>query len=448
LTRALCLCADSSGMRITLKNSCIVALLAVVVVLAIATAGAPKPKLKYVVIVTRHGVRSPTWDEARLNQYSAESWPEWSVAPGNLTPHGRALMKLMGDYYRDWLTGDRLLSGKGCESAAHIYIWADTAERTLETGRALAESLAPGCSLPIHSQRDGNSDPLFEGVGTPDPQVLTDAIRARLGSTPEELVEAHRGAFDALNSILGERRDSPKIFVDPTPATKVSAKGREIDLDGPLSLGSTLSENLLLEYADDLQGTNLGWGRLTKENLLQVLELHAAYADLTRRTPYLAQARGSNLLMHVLLSIEQAATQRPVSGAIGNPGDTLLILAGHDTNISNISGILNLSWKLPGYQPDDTPPGGALIFSLWQEPASLRLFVKTQYLAQSFDQMRNAIPLSLSSPPAAQEIMIPGCKSEAKQHTTACSWQSFQAILQHATLPAFTIIASNSPKTP
>src|SRR5450755_634837 len=55
------------------------------------------------------------------------------------------------------------------------------------------------------------------------------------------------------------------------------------------------------------------------------------------------------------------ALGKRVPGALGRPGDALLILVGHDTNLSNLSGMLHLSWHLPGYQPDDTPPGGALI---------------------------------------------------------------------------------------
>jgi hypothetical protein len=55
-------------------------------------------------------------------------------------------------------------------------------------------------------------------------------------------------------------------------------------------------------------------------------------------------------------------------GALDSPGTKLLILSGHDTNLSNLSGMLGPSRRLPGYQPDDTPPGGALIFSLWQQP--------------------------------------------------------------------------------
>jgi hypothetical protein len=52
------------------------------------------------------------------------------------------------------------------------------------------------------------------------------------------------------------------------------------------------------------------------------------------------------------------------AGAIGQQGSRVLVISGHDTNLSNMSGLLQLSWRLPGYQPDDTPPGGALVFSL------------------------------------------------------------------------------------
>src|SRR5208283_5751766 len=156
--------------------------------------------------------------------------------------------------------------------------------------------------------------------------------------------------------------------------------------------GSTLSEDFLLEYANGLTGADLGWGRLTKENLFSVLELHRVYTDLMRRTPALARIHGSNLLAHVLCSMGQAVSGKPVSGALGNAGDALLVLTGHDTNLSNISGMLGLSWHLPGYQPDDTPPGGALIFSLWQQPGTAHYFVRTQYLAQTLQQMRSAAP--------------------------------------------------------
>ena len=207
-------------------------------------------------------------------------------------------------------------------------------------------------------------------------------------------------------------------------------KGRSLEMAGPLAIGSTFSENLLLEYTDGFKGTELGWGRLTRENLERVLEVHTVYADLMRRTPYLAQAHSSNLLAHVLRSLEQAATGKATAGALGKPGDAVLLLVGHDTNLSNLSGMLGLSWKLAGYQPDDTPPGGALIFSLWRDPAG-QYFVKLRYVAQSLDQMRDAQKLSMAAPPEGQDVALPGCP------TAACSWDAARLIIEKAVAPEF-----------
>src|SRR5262245_61930178 len=70
---------------------------------------ASQERLVYAAVVTRHGVRSPTWTPERLNQYSSAPWPDWGVAPGELTPHGFALMKLMGAYYQELFSSQGLL---------------------------------------------------------------------------------------------------------------------------------------------------------------------------------------------------------------------------------------------------------------------------------------------------------------------------------------------------
>jgi 4-phytase/acid phosphatase len=389
------------------------------------------PRLAYVVIVSRHGVRSPTWDTARLNQYSAEPWPDWGVPPGNLTSHGRALIELMGAYYRGWLSAEHLIRQEGCQDAAHVYIHADKDQRTLETGRAFAETLLPGCGLEVHSLPNGQSDPLFSGAGTPDPQRSLAAVTERLGPAPQKLIDEHRGALDMLQSIL-------RGHAVASEGIGVALNGKSVELTGPFATGSTFSENLLLEYTDGIQGKALGWGRLTLENLNRVMELHAVYADLMRRTPYLARTRGSNLLAHVLLSLEQAAAGKAMAGALGQPGDALLVLAGHDTNLSNLSGMLGLTWKLAGYQPDDTPPGGALIFSLWRDSETGRLSIKLRYVAQTLDQMRNASPLSAASPPAFQDVPLPGCETD--QRDKGCSWETARLLLQKAIDPHFTLM--------
>jgi 4-phytase/acid phosphatase len=420
------------------RNNAAIALIAAFLGTPLAPA-AERADLKYVVIVSRHGVRSPTWDAARLNRYSAQPWPDWGVAPGELTPRGRANVKLMGGYYREWLLRESLLGSDGCRDARRISIRADAEQRTRETGRAFAESLMPGCEIAVEARTDGK-DPLFSGAGKPDAAVARTSVRDRLGPDARKLLADHLPALAVLQFILTGGRTAPRILTESPAETGAGMGDRPPALRGPLATASSLSEDLLLEYTNGMQGGDLGWGRLTRDNLFQVLELHKVYADLVRRTPYLARARGSNLLSHILRSLEQAASGERIPGALGQPGDVLLVLSGHDTNLSNLSGMLGLAWSLPGYQPDDTPPGGALIFSLWRDHDTGTYFVRTQYVAQSLDQLRDLEPLTEEAPPLRQDVSIPGCG--VAREDQGCAWRTFRLVVEKAIDPRFTEFSS------
>jgi len=395
-------------------------------------------QLEYVVVITRHGVRAPAWDANRLNQYSSEPWPDWGVPAAYLTPRGRTLMTLMGSYYGQWLSSEGVVNRRTCASARYIYIWADTDQRTRETARALADGLLPKCRIAVHALEGSEADPLFDpidaGRAKPDMAVAAKAVRDRLGPDPQKIATEHRAAFGILHNILTGGASARNRPFESPGGTGVDIGDRSLELTGPLGTASTLSANLQLEYANGFTGRDLAWGRLNADNLLQVLELHSTYADLMRRTPYLARARGSNLLAHVRRSMEQAVTRKPVPGALGQPADRALFISGHDTNLSNISGMLGLSWHLPGYLTDDTPPGGALVFSLWRESAG-KYLVKTQYVAATLDQMRRVAALTKAAPPAMQDVAIPGCGGTTRHNP--CRWDSFERVLDRSIDPAF-----------
>lgn len=175
-------------------------------------------------------------------------------------------------YYREWLTGEHLYSSTGCQDSSRIYIWADSGHRTVDTGRALAESLLPGCGLAIHSQPDGRRDPIFSGEGVPHPEIEARALSERLGPEPEKLIADHTAALTALQFVLAGEKGMPGKLIES--AIGVSVKAKSVVLTGPFATGSSLSEDFLLEYTNGMTGTDLGWGRLTKQNLFSVLELH------------------------------------------------------------------------------------------------------------------------------------------------------------------------------
>ena len=73
------------------------------------------------------------------------------------------------------------------------------------------------------------------------------------------------------------------------------------------------------------------------------MALHTAYADIVRRTPYVARVRGSNLLDHILNSLRQPYARNGSVPWLGKPGDAALVIVGNDTNLSNLAGMLGIS---------------------------------------------------------------------------------------------------------
>ena len=404
-------------------------------------------KLKFAVIVTRHGVRSPIRNVEELEAYSEAPWPAWGVAPGDLTPNGRKLMVMFGSYYRAYFAQDGLLSTTGCGGANSIHIRADVDARTQDTGRALASGMMPGCDIDVQvssTRKDPLFSPLAAGIGTPDRALAVASIAGRIGGNPDAVVANHRHAFDTLREVLfgcmpsvpcvaEEQRGKKAIMREPSNLG-VTEHGHMADIYGPLKVGSSLSESLQLEYANGMTGERLGWGRLTTAKLMDIMALHATYADLVRQTPYIARIQASNLLSHIVRSMQQAIDHKPTTGSLGKVGDRLLFIVGHDTNLSNIAGTVGISWLLNGYQRDDTPPGGALVFELWQDTNG-EFTVRTYFTAQSLEQMHRLLSISLQSAPLTSPIFIPGC-SRSDEHM-ACTWKGFQRTVENALDPEF-----------
>lgn len=102
-------------------------------------------ELLNVVVVSRHGVRSPTQSAEKLHGWSDKKWPAWPVAPGLLTSRGFYLVKAT------WkLNRSRAPFTYGvCPKPEDVQIIADVDERTRKTAEALNEGLYPTCGYKV-----------------------------------------------------------------------------------------------------------------------------------------------------------------------------------------------------------------------------------------------------------------------------------------------------------
>jgi 4-phytase/acid phosphatase len=420
-------------------------LLGALVPAVLGAADSSDSEVKLVVVLSRHGVRTPLLSTATLGTGSAQPWPKWDVPPGFLTAHGRQQMTLMGAYYRARYVQEGLLEGSTEHDLPHIYFWADSEERTVATGESLALGLLPGAVPEIHSRPLGQTDPLFEPVsvlpGRADEALAVAAVKGRMGGDPSVVTAAYPALFAELQRVLfgGDGRVPPgKVSILTVPVTFApGSHGELVDMGAPLHRAESVIDSLLLEYVNGMPMADVGWGRVDRETLTRLLQLHLLYFDLTQRTFYPAQAQASNLASHIMETMRQTIGGEPRAGAIGTPADRMVFVIGHDTNIANLGGLLGLSWMLPGTPANPLLPGGALVFELRRHRSDGAWFVRSYYVSQSLEQMRSADPLTLEHPPQVAPIFIPACSGPAPGYEAP--YDQFAARLRQVMDPKFIV---------
>lgn len=397
-------------------------------------------ELKFVVYLSRHGVRSPTSKPAQYNLYSSLPWPAWSVPPGNLTEHGFRLMRLFGTYDREHLSDEGLFPASGCTDSDRVTIYADSDQRTLETGKAIAAGLFPGCNVHLRVQPEGMADPLFHpleaGTTSADSAIAVAAINGRIGGDANNLTTMQKDRLVELDSILAKCgapsvSAQKRVSILDIPAVLSEGKGdHSVDLRGPLNTAATLTENLLLEYTEGMPASDVGWGCVDGNNLRRLIELHTAASDFGQRTSVIARSQASNLLDHIRRALQQAATDEPITGAISRPRDRALFLIGHDTNLSEIASLLRLTWIADGRR-DDTPPGASIVFELWHSQSKDEDFIRAYFTTQTLEQMRQESAMTRDSPPTRVPLFLPGCSRQ----DLSCDLTSFVTLVNLAIDP-------------
>lgn len=329
--------------------------------------------LDRVVLVMRHGVRPPTKAQPLPKDLVPAPWPTWDVGWGELTHHGERAVALLGAFDR---ANYAALLGPGCPTIRAV---ADTDERTVRTAEVYVAALLPGCATAVEHKGAGETDARFSpfeaGRLLPDDRMLAAANGALPRGGPAQIDRDLAGDWTTLDRVLDCR--AACIAARPTAVSIVNGKVR---LSGALGIGGSFAETLALEYTDGQPRAQVGWGRVSRDQITRLLALHAWEFAVTARPPAIARAGAAALLSEVATSL--AAANQPA----------FAVFVGHDTNLALIGGALGLHWQAPQFAADDPPPGGALVFERWSNGAG-RYRLVVRFRSQSLDEMRDLAPL-------------------------------------------------------
>lgn len=342
----------------------------------------PRYRVDRVVLLIRHGIRAPLDGEAAAAPLADQPFPHWDTPPSQLTPHGAQALGRLADYERARLVRQGLLPAGGCPQAGSIAIWTNSKSRTIASGQALAQGLAPGCPLAVDHLPEGQADPLFDALDTPavpfDARAAAASINAELDNG-RALMVGMGPAVATIERVLGCRAPCP-ISTQPNRIAP-SADGKGLSLAGPIDLASGTAQVFLLQYTEGMPLTQVGWGRASAADIATISPLHARLFDVFARSAYMAPRVGGLIARRIAATL--TAPQAPAFS----------VLVGHDNTIAAVTALIGTGFTLPGYGRNDPPIGAGLLFERLTDTRTGRQLLRLSYLAQTPDQARRLLPL-------------------------------------------------------
>ncbi|CAI2788925.1 Glucose-1-phosphatase precursor [Serratia grimesii] len=381
-------------------------------------------QLEQVLVMSRHNLRAPLANNGSvLAQSTPKAWPTWDTPGGLLTTKGGVLEVYMGHYFNAWLKQTGVLPQEGCPTAGSVYVYANSLQRTVATAQFFTNGSFPGCDVSVHHQdKMGEMDPTFNPIITDNSEAFN---QQALGAMNAELASLKLdAAYKQLEKII-DYKDSSACKTDKhcdltKEASKMSAvPGKEPGVAGPLRVGNSLVDAFMLQYYEGFPMKDVAWGKITTPHQWkQLAQLKDGYQDSLFTSPVVAQNVAKPLLTYINGAL--IGERKPDSPKV-------TVLVGHDSNIASLLSAMEFKpYQLP-HQYEKTPIGGKLVFQRWHDKKNDRDLLKIEYVYQSTDQLRNATPLTLKSPPQRVTMALKGCPIDKQGY---CAWSDFEQTMK------------------
>lgn len=380
-------------------------------------AAAWKPRdgytLKQVVAMSRHNLRAPQEkDMETLSKSTPHSWVSWSSNGSELTVKGGVAETIMGEFFRKWLEGEKLIPENYIPGEGEVRFYANPRQRTLATTQFFSSGMLPVANVDIeyhgeYDSRDPVFKPRFGYVSDGYTEAATKQIAELGGDKGLAGVDADlQGGYDLIMQVL-DYKNSEAYKAGDAKDLKTGDAEYAIELDeepaltGSLKNANKLSDALTLQYYEAASLAEAGFGtELTDEQWQQIASVKNAYGD--RR--YDSKLVGVDCA-HLLVS--------EIAGELGKDGRRFTFLCGHDSNQSSLLHALGVKdYDLPDTIETKTPIGGKILFEVWENDKGEQ-FCNVRYVYATTDQVRDLDLLSLEDAPASFDLEFEGIERNA-----------------------------------
>lgn len=367
-----------------------------------------KYKLKEVVILSRHNIRSPlSTNGSALSKMTPHEWTEWSSAASELTLRGGVLETEMGQFFRKWTVEEGLFKENYVPTVDEVNLYANSMQRCIATAQYFSSGFMPVAGLHVnHRYVPSKMDPVFFPRLTKSSEAFRTEAMKQINAMggKDGLVGINKGlkdSYDMISKVLDMKQSEyykkgeVKDFVDNDTRITLNLN-QEPGMKGSLKNANSASDAFILQYYEEPDALKAAFGhKLSLEDWTKIARIKDVYGDVLFTAPIVAVNVAHPLLQYMYDELNADARK-------------FTFLCGHDSNIASVDAALGVEdYSLPNSIEKKTPIGSKLVFEKWVDAAG-KAYVAINLVYQSTSQLKQMSLLDLRHTPQIYALKLKG----------------------------------------
>ena len=367
-----------------------------------------KYKLKEVVILSRHNIRSPlSTNGSALSKMTPHEWTNWSSAASELTLRGGVLETEMGQFFRKWTIETGLFKDNYVPTIDEVNVYANSMQRCIATAQYFSGGFMPVANLRVnHRYVPSKMDPIFFPRLTKSTEAFRTEAMKQINAMggKEGLVGINKSlkeSYDLIAKVLDMKQSEYykkgeiKDFVNND--TQITLElNQEPGMKGSLKNANSASDAFILQYYEEPDGMKAAFDhKLTTEDWTKIAKVKDVYGDVLFTAPIVAVNVAHPLLQYMY-------------DELNDKDRKFTFLCGHDSNIASVDAALGVEdYSLPNSIEKKTPIGSKLVLEKWVDAAG-KAYIAVNLVYQSTDQLKQMSLLDLQHAPQVFSLKLKG----------------------------------------